>query len=653
MSIAEPTWQATVVQLQSPGGLLTVDAALDDRGRLTLTARTPSATICEVGPLGLDTSLESIADGLSMLGPPTTGAYIDSFDLPTGKTHRSEFVASAATLRLASKDTPLELTIEILAADHCLAWRSRLDGTDAAVTIIAEHGDVCVEADAPAWIQHHQAPALLAPAYEGWYENGTRVADLPATETGWSLPALLHTADHWLLVTEAGLSPGHAGSHLSHQPGTARLKWTLPSVVEGLGHGDPLPGADLPVDLPWRVLQISDSLAGIVESNAIRHLNPPADPNTDWSWVLPGRVAWSWWSDHDSPTNPDALRRFIDGASTLGWEYLLVDANWNTMPDDTIEGLAADAAERDVGLMLWYNSGGPNNEVTEQPRDLMTTRDIRRTEMARIAGLGIAGIKVDFFLSDKPATIAQYIDILNDAADYKLLVNFHGCTAPRGWSRTYPHLMTTEAVRGAEWYRLSDDYGGRAPTHNTILPFTRNVVGSMDYTPGVLSDRAIARHTSDVHELALGVVFESALLHWCDDIDAYLDQPKEVIDFLAGLPTTWDETLLLDGHPGHYVAIARRHHTDWYIAAINATPGNRAIALDLDRLGLHHDAPVTILADDPERPAIHTQTVPVNTFSGASLVLGPGGGLVAVTNTTGDRPLPLARRSTRNRSSSS
>ena len=215
-------------------------------------------------------------------------------------------------------------------------------------------------------------------------------------------------------------------------------------------------------------------------------LSPPSVV-ADTSWIKPGRVSWSWLFDPQEPAGLPQAAAFVDLAAEMGWEYTLVDANWDIMRNGTIHDLIAYAESRGVGVMLWYNSGGPHNVVTERPRGLMDQRKVRRYEFERLARWGVKGVKIDFFQSDKQNVIALYHEILKDAADFKIMVNFHGCTLPRGWSRTYPHLMSMEAVRGEENYQFEPTFPALAPRHNAILPFTRNAVGPMDITPGPCS----------------------------------------------------------------------------------------------------------------------------------------------------------------------
>ncbi len=535
----------------------------------------------------------------------------DSFDLPTGKARRAHLRASRASY-VIGHDTAARLVLELLVADDGVAHRLRLESTDPAhdgpvIEILEEVGQVCLPAGSRCWLQDHDRVGQVTPGYEGWHCDGTTVDELPPSDAGWTMPALFEVDGQWLLLTETDVDAISGGSHFNLGSLERSFAIRRPHPDEGNPEHTTTVKGSLPIVMPWRV-NIVGALVDVVESNLVRHLPVPADPAKDFTWVRPGRVAWTWWADHDSPRNPDALRSAVDAASAFGWEFVLVDANWNHLPAGSVEALVEYGEARNVGIMLWYNSGGPNNYMNEEPRDLMTDPEVRQAELRRIADLGIKGIKVDFFHTDKPDGIAQFQGILRDAANVELMVNFHGCTAPRGWSRTFPNLMTTEAVRGAEWYRLSDDYGPRAPVNNTILPFTRNVVGSMDYTPVVLSDLGRARITTNAHELALAVVFESGLLHFCDSPDGYLGQTEPVRRFLQVVPAVWDETRLLSGRPGDHAVVARRHGSSWFIAGINgrATPSTPELdAWRLDALSADRVFEVLFDCSDGQRQLTH------------------------------------------------
>ena len=349
----------------------------------------------------------------------------------------------------------------------------------------------------------------------------------------------------------------------------------------------------------------------------------------DTSWIKPGRASWSWLSDHDSPQDCTKLKTFVDLAAEMGWEYSLVDANWNIMKNGTIHDLIAYARSKGVGLLLWYNSGGPHNSVTEQPRGTMDIRDVRRFEFERLKQWGIKGVKIDFFQSDKQNIMQLYLDILKDAADYQLMVYFHGCTLPRGWSRTYPNLMTMEAVRGAECYSFDQAYPKQAPMHNVIQAFTRNVVGPMDYTPVMFADNTYPHITTYGHELALSVVFESGLLHFADAVKPYLDLPEGPKTFLKRVPAAWDETRFIAGEPGRFVILARRKGNDWYIGGINGRDIAEQVNVPLAFLGQGRYT-MTLIRDGKTPRSFDTQSRVVGAGDSVTMDLGSYAGVAAV-----------------------
>ena len=269
-------------------------------------------------------------------------------------------------------------------------------------------------------------------------------------------------------------------------------------------------------------------------------------------------------------------------AATLHLPYMLIDAEWDQMKDGkTIEDAVAYAKSKGVRPMIWYNSSVGWIDGAPTPKFRLNKEEDREREFAWCEKLGVAGVKIDFFSGDNQLNMDYCIDLLESAARHHLLVNFHGATIPRGWQRTYPNLLSTEAVYGAEWYNNVPTFTNQAAAHNATLPFTRNVIGPMDYTPCAFSDSQHPHITSHAHELALTVLFESGLQHLADRPESFLAQPKEVQQFLGHLPAVWDETHLLSGYPADHAVIARRSGKTWYIAGINGTDESKTINIDL------------------------------------------------------------------------
>jgi hypothetical protein len=241
----------------------------------------------------------------------------------------------------------------------------------------------------------------------------------------------------------------------------------------------------------------------------------------------------------------------------------------------------------------------------------------------------VKGVKVDFFQSDKQDVIALYHGILKDAADKKILVNFHGCTLPRGWSRTYPHLMSMEAVRGEECYSFDPKFPEKAPSHNAVLPFTRNAVGPMDYTPVMFVDNVHPLRTTAGHEIALSVVFESGWLHFAGGPEEYRTLPEVPKDFLKKVPAAWDETRFVAGEPGRFVAIARRSGERWYLGAIDGEGKARELELGLGFLGTG-EWMAMVIEDGAEKRSLASRSAEVRPGGSLEIALRPNGGAAAV-----------------------
>jgi alpha-glucosidase len=318
---------------------------------------------------------------------------------------------------------------------------------------------------------------------------------------------------------------------------------------------------------------------------------------------------------------------------------VLIDAKWDQWEDaeQAVQTLVAQAESVGVKLLLWYNSGGRHTpSPLETPLGRMLEPD-RRDEMAKIAGWGIAGIKVDFFNSDKQDRINQYIGILEDAADFKLLVNFHGATIPRGWQRTYPHLMSHEAVNGAEVYEFASVQGAPDALMNVRHALLRNVVGSMDYTPVVFEAALRTVGLPYAHSLALSVVFESGIQHFADRADsntevgyrAVFDAYPDVRDFMSTVPVAWDDTRLVRGDIDDHVILARRKGGDWYLGGIHAVEAPTEYSFNLDFLDPETSYSMVLIEQGENESSFETSTIAVSARDPLSITLQPNGGFVA------------------------
>ena len=450
-------------------------------------------------------------------------------------------------------------------------------------------------------------------SYEGFFPLSTtyKVAPVPSYSgisksaegwnNRWGYPALLESLPLspskkkgeeavYVLITEANIQHGQSASCLYND---GELFKVVPAEQE-----PPLPlertGGETS---PWRVAVIG-TLADIVESTLVTDVSEPAQI-ADTSWIHPGVVSWIYWAYNHGSNDFNIIKKYVDMAETLRLPYVLIDAEWDEMdklPSNegkTIEDAVAYAKSKGVKPLIWYNSsiGWVNGAPT--PKFRLNKPEDREREFAWCEKIGVAGVKIDFFSGDNQKNMDFQLDLLESAARHHLLVNFHGATIPRGWQRTWPNLMSTEGVYGAEWYNNVATFTDKAACHNATLPFTRNVIGPMDYTPCTFSDSQHPHSTSHGHELALTVLFESALQHLADRPESYLSQPQEVQDFLSALPAAWDETRFVAGYPGEYVILARRSGSKWYLAGINGTDTTKEVALPFSGKN------VTLFTDEP------------------------------------------------------
>ncbi|WP_338357424.1 glycoside hydrolase family 97 protein, partial [Yeosuana marina] len=440
--------------------------------------------------------------------------------------------------------------------------------------------------------------------------------------------ALFKTQDDsaWYLIHEADVDRNYAATKLSNTNAKSEYKVTLPAKDEGVGEA--LPNIILPWKSPWRVVMMG-SLATIVESTLVEDVSTPS-VLTDTEWIEPGVASWNYWSHNHGTKDYQVVKDFADLAAEMGWKYTLLDWEWDEMGNG---GNLEDALKyiHSIGVkpLMWYNSS-MFKWVTSTPVDRMKTHENRVEEFTKLNKLGVSGVKIDFFLSEKQDMMKYYLDILEDAAKFKIMVYFHGCLVPRGWQRTYPNLMTYEGVRGAEWYNNGPELTTIAPEHNNTLPYTRNVIGSMDYTPVTFTNSQYAHITSYGHELALSVVFESGIQHMADRPEGYNSLPDAPKTFLKHVPSSWDDIKFLDGYPGKFTVIARRNGKDWYIGGINSGGREEKVQrLKFDFLPDGITYKLTLIADGEHDKAFSTKYRVVDKSSAIDVKMLRRGGFVA------------------------
>lgn len=541
--------------------------------------------IIEPSKLGIVRTDADFSRGLTFVSQEVSRLIDESYSLKIGPTTSLRDYATESVLHFATA-SGAKIDLVCRAYNDGVAFRYVFPETVSNVlTVSKEATSFNLPDSGKAWLQPYDTLAWWAPAYEQFFMNEVTIGTTaPTNRNGWCFPMLFNARGRWIYVSESGLDTSYCGMHLEAEAPGGEYTLRLPEADEAFNLFPQLPASTSPWIMPWRYVVFSEQLADIFASTRVYDLAAPCRL-TDTSWIKPGRASWSWWSEGKSCEHYDKLTPFIDLASDMGWEYSLIDEGWQRMEGKTIEDLIGYASGKQVGILLWYDSGGRinwENFGDERQRRLFFDDSTRIPEMKRINALGAKGVKVDFFQSDKQGMIRHYFNILQDAADNRLVVNFHGCTMPRGWARTYPNLLTMEAIRGGEAYRFDAKYPETGPWHNTVIPFTRNVAGSMDYTPVTLSNSKYPHSTTYAHELALAVVFESGILHCADHYKSYGELPAFALEYLMQVPVLWDESRLIDGYPGKEVYVARRKGKVWYIAGLNGEMTDKETALNLD-----------------------------------------------------------------------
>jgi len=578
----------TRYSLQSPDGSLNVTFSVTDTGEARYAVRRNQVTVLNSSELGIVLNDRDLRANLELLSASKPTLVHEEYELRQGKRRHNTYTAMEQVYHLQNSDQQ-KLDIAFRVSNDGVAFQYRLPGESTEIkTVTAENTSFAFAESARSWLQ----PVAVAqtgfantnPSYEEHYGMDIPVSEVEASEAGWVFPALFKTDGGWALITEAGMDGRYHASRLQGEADNGEFRIGYPMDAERYTDGALMAQSQLPFKSPWRIIAIG-GLDTIAASTLGTDLAEPAIADMD--WVNPGTASWSWALLKDESVNYDTQLRFIDYAAEMGWQYVLVDVNWDqNIGYEKMAELADYAAQKNVGLLLWYNSSGAWNVTEYTPKGALLTRAQRRAEFARLQEMGIAGIKVDFFAGDGVSMIDYYRQILTDAADFELLVNFHGATLPRGLQRTFPNFMTSEAVHGFEMITFMQASADKAAAHMAMLPFTRNAFDPMDFTPTAFSEIPnIERRTSNGFELALPVLFLSGIQHIAETDEGMAEVPQFVRDYLGDIPAIWDESRLLAGYPGEYAVIARRSGDRWYISGINAGEHEKILQLDLSFIG--------------------------------------------------------------------
>ena len=649
--------EATVT---SPGGKLTVSVS-DEGGRATYAITLEGKQMMQTSPLGFKANFGDFTEGVKITS--TKAEQVDKcYEMRQVKQSHIHYVATLLTLEFENARQQ-KMSMEFSVGDNDVAFRyliprQRNDNPKSAV-ILAEATGFNLPEGTTTFLTP-QSKAMVGwertkPSYEEEYKADAPMAQRSQYGEGFTFPCLFRVPfaatmsqhskqsqqnDGWVLISETGVSSAYCGSHLSDwQEGGYRIAY--PMAGENNGIGSTTPGIPLPGVTPWRTITVGTTLKPIVETTvAYDVVEPLYEPSIDYQ---SGRYTWSWLIWQDNSINYDDQVKFIDLASAMGFELCLVDNWWDqNIGRERIAELSRYAQSKGVSLMLWYNSNGYENDAPQTPRQCMNTGMARDREMAWMKSIGVKGIKVDFFGGDKQETMKLYEDILYDANRYGLQCIFHGCTLPRGWERMYPNYVASEAVLASENVYFNEGAAIREPFDLTMHPFCRNATATMDWG-GIIMNKYLSkdnksrhtRKTTDIFEMASGITMQTAIQCVAmqpNNLPSTLGGetegglPSFEIDWLKAMPTTWDETRYIDGYPGRYVVLARRHGDQWYVAGLNATAEPLKLTLDLPMFPV--GSQLKYYVDDNKTGQPKLATLKLDKKQKARVEMQPNGGLI-------------------------
>jgi hypothetical protein len=573
-------------RVESPSGSICAQISVSQEGIPEFEILFKNNSVTRHNRLGIVREDADFSRDLTLISVSAVEKVEDHYSMLYGKRLKCSYRANRKIFHLKNKDGK-EIDIIFQLSDDGAAFRYFFPGKpDGVKRISSEETYFNFDDSTVAWIQPMSKAKSgwekVNPAYEEHYYCEINVRNLPTHKPGWVFPALFKSGKYWIALTETAPDRSYCGCRLLHDSLDQGFKIGFPDSAEVIFNGPLNPQSQLPWYTPWRIVAISDSLGTLIASTLGTDLAKPST-ESDISYIKPGKSSWSWVLFKDDSTIYPVQKRFIDYAADMGWEYCLIDAFWDEkIGYEKLGELCSYARSKHVGITLWYNSAGDWNTAPLTPRNKLLTKELRESEFTKLNRLGVSGIKVDFFGGDGQSVMMYYQDIFEDAARHHLMVNCHGSTLPRGWERTYPNLVSMEAVKGFEYVTFDQPDADKEASHCTVLSFARNLFDPMDFTPVCFGEVPhIRRKTTNGFELALSVIFLSGIQHFAEVPEGMAKVSPEVKQIMREVPVAWDESRFIDGYPGKYVVIARRKEKTWYIAGINGEPVAREVKLDL------------------------------------------------------------------------
>lgn len=625
--------QATVT---GPDGNLKVDISVNG-GKPLYTVTYKDKTILEYSPLGFVTNIGDFSTNVSYVGQ-SSSVVRKTYVQDRIKQSVVNYNANELKITFANADkNPFDVVFRVSNNDIAFRYEMPQYGETASIVMKSEATGFDFPENTTTFICPQSDPMIgwkrTKPSYEEEYKADAPITTESLYGEGYTFPCLFHVGDNWALVSETGVRSKYCASHLSDATEGGLYTIAFPNEGELNGLGTSTPGLALPGETPWRTITVGDNLKPIVETTVpFDVVEPLYEPSKDYKF---GRSTWSWIVWQDPSINYEDQIKFIDLAAQMGYEYTLIDGGWETnIGRERMEELFKYAQSKGVGVFVWYNSNGYWNDAPQCAKQCMSNSIDRKREMKWLQKFGVKGLKVDFFGSDKQQMMGLYEDILSDANDHGLMIIFHGCTIPRGWERMYPNYVGSEAVLASENLIFSQHADDTEAFNATLHPFIRNTIGSMEFGGTILNKRlnktndgGTYRRTTDVFQIATAVLFQNPIQNFAVTPNNLYDAPSSMIEFMKEVPTTWDETRFIDGYPGKYCVLARRHNGKWYIAGVSAMKEPLKLELNLPMLSDGDEC--TYYYDNKGRQP-QKETLKIRKSSSVPVVIQPEGGVVIV-----------------------
>lgn len=626
--------QATV---SGPDNLLKVDVSVNE-GIPFYSVTYKGKTMLEDSPLGFVSNVGDFSKGMAYTGQKTRSIE-ESYTMDRIKRSKVDYRANELTVTLQNADKkPIDITFRVSNNDVAFRYEIPRYGDTGSIVIQQEATGFDFPSYTTTFLCPQSDPMIgwkrTKPSYEEEYTPDAPLTQRSQYGRGFTFPGLFRIGnDGWVLVSETGVDSRYCASHLSDADTEGRFTIAFPMPEENNGNGTVAPGLALPGVTPWRTVTVGDNLKPIVETTVPWDVvEPRFTSEHDYQY---GKGTWSWIVWQDASINYEDQVRFIDLASAMGFQYVLIDCAWDVnIGYKKMEELVAYAHSKHVDVFLWYSSSGYWNDIVQSPTNQMDNPIVRKKAMKWLKKIGVKGIKVDFFGGDKQETMRLYEAILSDADDYGLMVIFHGCTLPRGWERMYPNYVGSEAVLASENLVFQQHFDDMEAFNACLHPFIRNTVGCMEFGGTFLNKRynrtndgGSVRKTTDIFQLATAVLFQNPIQNFAITPNNLTDAPQLALDFLREVPTTWDETVFLDGYPGKYVVLARRHADRWYIAGINA--GKEPLKLELNLPMCRKGDKISYYSDTKDR-APQQEDMEIKRPEKVKVTLQPEGGIILV-----------------------